>query len=132
MPTLQDPPGSLQELLERPVPVRDERDYGACPTYFAASCWTARRGGTDGYECAGRNLVGGLGSLAPYDVQDEDWAVKLDELQSLVVAGQDGDILAWFDEWLPRCMALVPARRRQSFLKGVYRYVIEEENAIEM
>jgi hypothetical protein len=35
-------------------------------------------------------------------------------------AEDDEGVLAWFDRELPRCMALMPRRRRPQFLKGVY------------
>jgi hypothetical protein len=46
------------------------------------------------------------------------------------VRSDDGAVLAWFDRWVPRCMTLVPRRRRQIFLQGVYRYALEEGNTI--
>ncbi len=53
----------------------------------------------------------------------------MEELQGLVTARSDGEILAWFVRWLPRCMAEVPPKRRSSFLKGIYRY--DEETGFE-
>ena len=112
------------------------KGFGACPSYFFASCREASRGGSNSYQSAAYNLYGGRRGLLPYEVEQEVWVTLLEELQGLVTARCDGEILAWFDRWLPRCMALVPRRRRQSFLKGIYRYDEETEfewgNAIAM
>ena len=38
--------------------------------------------------------------------------------------------LAWFDRELPRCMELIPRRRRASFLAGVYTEVEEDDGVL--
>jgi hypothetical protein len=105
--------------------------HGACPKFFLALCREASRGGTDGYEWAAYSLAGALAGLGPYDLDENEWAGKLDELSALIDREDDAGILAWFDTWLPRCMALVPKRRRAAFLRGVSRQVVEEGNGIE-
>jgi hypothetical protein len=112
--------------------VEKPKGFGACPTFFFASCLEASQGGRDGYQSAARSLVRSLGGIAPHEVELDEWSDKLDELQALIVDGRDDEVLSWFDRWLPRCMALVPRQRRRSFLKGIYRYVVDEGNAIEM
>jgi hypothetical protein len=99
----------------------------ACPSFFKALCWTASQGGSGSYEWAGYGLAGALSNLGPYQLEDDEWAEELDRLDSLIRDPDisDDDVVAWFDRWLPRCMALVPSRRRKSFLKGVYRNVTE-------
>jgi hypothetical protein len=106
------------------------KGLGACPTFFLARCREASRGGTDGYEWAAYSLIRAIGSLIPYDLEEDEWFARLDELSSLIEAKDDETVLAWFERWLPRCMALVPRRRRTLFLKGVYRYVIGEGNGV--
>ena len=116
------------------------KGYGACPSHFRARCHEASRGGSDGYEQAGYHLISHVGSLAPHDVDEEDWYRHVQELADLIQpVSEDGKsselpddaaVLAWFDRWVPRCLVLVPARRRAAFLAGVYRYVLDEGNVI--
>ncbi len=44
---------------------------------------------------------------------------KLDRLEAYINAGNFDKALKWFDKEFPRCMALVPKRRRMSFIKGI-------------
>jgi hypothetical protein len=99
---------------------------GACPTFFKASCREAREGGTSGYHWAARSLTCAVAGLAPYDVKDEEWITRVEALLSLALDRDDRGVLAWFDQNLPRCMALVPRVRRDTFVKGVYQAVDEE------
>jgi hypothetical protein len=39
-------------------------------------------------------------------------------LAGAIESGDDGGILAWFDDHYPRCMSLIPGRRRGQFLAG--------------
>ena len=66
----------------------------------------------------------------PYEVEDEDWQERVEELTTLIDESNDSAVLAWFDRWVPRCMALIPRRRRAAFLAGVYEFV-EEGGEIE-
>jgi hypothetical protein len=105
---------------------------GPCPTFFRALCRTASEGGSGGYEWAGHGLTGAIPQLMPEDVEHDEWYDLVQEFIGLVCpegpssgmsawpAPDDEAVLAWLDRWLPRCMALVPRRRRDSFLKGVY------------
>src|SRR4051794_30742212 len=111
---------------------------GACPASFRAACRSAAGGG---YEWAGHTLIGAAHGLIEYR-DDAEKAAKMEELSALicrpgsnglvrsVYAFLDSDdapaVVAWFERELPRCMELVPARRRRNFLRGVHRYVIEE------
>lgn len=98
---------------------------GACPTFFRAACRTASHGGGSGYEEPGYTLVGGVASLL-----DDDLDAKLEALDGFLMSDDDDAVLGWFDRELPRCMALVPRRRRLSFLRGVHRFVFDEENDV--
>src|SRR5262245_24308263 len=110
------------------------KGYGACPSHFRAACRQGSRGGADGYEKAGYHLIMHIGSLAPYEIEEEDWDRHLQDLADLnlttsedgrmLVSPDDDAVVAWFDRRVPRCMALVPRRRRGALLSGVYRYVL--------
>ena len=116
------------------------KSYGACPSHFRAICRRASEGGSSGYDEAGYHLVAAIGDLAPYDVEGENWDRQLQGLADLLlltdgggmtlVPPDDDAVLAWFVRWVPRCMALIPQRRRGTFLEGVYRYVLEEGHTV--
>lgn len=122
----------------------ETKTTGPCPTFFRATCRKAAEGGPDnGYDQAGYTLCGALANLIDNGDDDERGA-KLEELSALIcgpgryvrslpgfLASPDADaVIAWFNLALPRCMALIPSRRRTTFLRGVYRYVVEEENDV--
>jgi hypothetical protein len=106
------------------------KGYGACPTYFFAACRTAATGGSNSYADPGYTLAIHLSALAPYDVEDEDWEKHVSKLADLVSEENDEAVLAWLKRWVPRCLRLVPAQRRHSFLRGIYRFANEEGNDI--
>lgn len=103
---------------------------GERPTFFRALCSEARQGGANSYFTAGHELARHYPRLA-----DEDDAESLEKLldersdRELIRDGDfseaDDAILDFLSQTLPRCMALVPARRYQSFLDGFYAFVDE-------
>jgi hypothetical protein len=96
---------------------------GACPTWFWAHCRTAARGGNTGYHSAGYDLARTLDGLAPDDVEDHKWAEEVVGFAELVSRDDNQAILGWLEIHLPRCLAMVPTRRRDGFLTGLYRAV---------
>ncbi|MFI5229219.1 MAG: hypothetical protein ACHQWU_09130 [Gemmatimonadales bacterium] len=99
---------------------------GACPGFFKAACATARSGGDNGYANAASQLTGALEQLAPREVEDDEWRERLEVLFRFIEGSDtDGQIIEWFEENLPRCLALVPKRRHFAFVCGVRRFVIE-------
>ena len=88
-----------------------------------------------GYAEAGYALAGAAASLLAQDYEGDALSAALEELETalsppspegIVQPPDDARVLAWFDRHLPRCMALVPRRRRWSFLAGVYRVALDE------
>jgi hypothetical protein len=114
---------------QRTKPIDPRRHFHGVPTFFRACCAEAAQGGTGGYASAGWHLANGVESL--HDDPDE----VMDELRDLVAAARRADrldiranrplndadraVLRWFDKEFAKCMALVPARRRQQFLRGI-------------
>ena len=94
--------------------------HGGVPTYFRANCFESSRGGDRGYDAAGWHLAIHLEQEMPHDADPEEWADEVEGLVKMLNAGNDAAALAWFDRHYPKCMALIPARRRPQFLKGVY------------
>ena len=96
------------------------RTFGGVPSFFLATCQTASQGGTRGYDGAGWNL--GIHVAEMLEPQEERSVVqgKLRELRRLLTDQDDDGVLAWFDREFPKCMALIPRRKRMQFLVGVY------------
>jgi hypothetical protein len=140
----------LREVILRAVTKAESRQpvkrqsRGACPAYFRACCEQASRGGTLGYGRAGYELARHLGSVGPYELEADDWQAELNRLGELLrptgapvgsgdihrIADEDVDndaVLGWFDEHCPRCMELVPRRRRAQFLEGVFKAMEDDE-----
>jgi hypothetical protein len=116
--------------------------FTGVPTFFRCCCLEAAQGGTCGYQHPAYQLASHLSGLHPYGATCEEWQQELDRLSDLLMpvapensepawAGRavqvaylprDADaVWAWFAEHYPKCMALIPARRRRQFLAGVYR-----------
>jgi hypothetical protein len=93
--------------------------HGGVPTFFKALCFEARHGGTSGYSIPGWHLAIALGSEAPDDLDLDEWSIEVDKLRELLTADDDRVVFGWFAEHYPKCMALVPARRRGQFVAGV-------------
>jgi hypothetical protein len=93
----------------------------ARPTFFRGCIAEAKQPHV-GYAHAGFHLALHARYLVQGEVDDQCLAV-LDQ----AVADRDEDaLLKWFLSTLPRCMALVPSRRRASFMRGVMQAVEEE------
>jgi hypothetical protein len=116
--------------------VRPSSGRGACPTFFRACCFEASRqnahGHRVGYDHPGYQLTVNLEGLGPYEVEPEEWSKAIDGLVDLLQAADDYAILEWFCEWLPRCMELVPRRRRKTFLRGVYEAAVHNDWIFEL
>jgi hypothetical protein len=100
--------------------------FDGIPTFFRACCHdVARRNVSAGYDYPARELVRHLERLSPYSADDEAWASELGDLARLIDAQDDDAVLRWFLDHYPKCLALVPKRRRPAFLQGVYEAVEE-------
>ncbi len=93
----------------------------ACPTFFRAACLEAQTNPKASYNQAAWTLMIHLGDLRPDDASLEDWTARVRSLGQLCARCLDGDVLAWFDRELPRCLALVSEGGRGAFLRGVYQ-----------
>ena len=75
--------------------------------------------GDVGFDHPGRELMRHVRTLVPDDVDDEDWSQVCDQLDIALGNRDLRPALRWFLDYFPRCMALVPRRRRTRFLMGV-------------
>ena len=116
---------------ERKRSRRPKRELrGACPSFFRACCATAQAGGQNSYRCAAYELTRALSELSPWELSAAEWTERLKELAEVLESdSSDAGILRWFEENVPRCLALVPRRRRGSFVQGVQQYV--EDHGVE-
>jgi hypothetical protein len=119
------------EAMPAPTFVTKPRGRGACPTYFLALCEQATLGGENGYYRAGHELMRHVKEAVSWEVDESERDAKLKELGRLMDAQSDEAILAWFDREVPRCMQLVPRRRRASFLRGVYAMIEQHPSILE-
>jgi hypothetical protein len=85
------------------------------PTFFRANIIEARQG-RHGYFNAGFHLAIHARSLVEGDVPDH----VVDEFdRALDAPDREEQMWRWLRRTLPRCMALVPTRRKRTFLRGV-------------
>jgi hypothetical protein len=120
---------------------RKTGQHTGVPTFFRALCREATHGGTSNYGRAGYELTRHIGSRQmPSDVDDDEWHVELERLasfacpttesQGTVSMVGDPDVVGvwqWFCNHYPKCMKLIPIRRKRAFVEGV-RAVIDDDN----
>ena len=60
--------------------------------------------------------------MDPYDVEFDDWHDLVEaKLSPLVAERDDAAVIVWLVRRFPRCLAMVPTRRRTGFVAGFYR-----------
>jgi Holliday junction resolvase RusA-like endonuclease len=96
------------------------------PTFFRACCHEASRGNEWTYAHPGYHLVIHLWDQQPYDFDEDKWSKEIERLTGALDQGDDDGVWNWFKEHFPKCMRLVPSRRKDQFVAGV-RQAYEEE-----
>ncbi len=93
--------------------------FHGVPSFFRACVRDAqnRTHGLD-YESAGWQFAGLLSEAD----DDKEKGVELDRI---LAARNDEQLLAFLRREYPRCLALVPPRRREKFIAGVWRAIDE-------
>jgi hypothetical protein len=99
--------------------------HSGVPSFFRANCYEASKGGAGGYVNAGWHLASAVGTQSPYDVELDEWQHEVDALKLLLDHDDNEAIWKWYACHYPRCMQLVPSRRREQFVAGV-RQAYEE------
>jgi hypothetical protein len=94
--------------------------FSGVPSFFRAGCAEARRqlGGLD-YSSPGYHLMLHVRDQQPYDANSDEWEAEIERLCALLEAEKIEQVVEWFVDHFPRCMALVPKRRRLKFTEGV-------------
>jgi len=105
-------------------PPSDPAAFCGIPSFFRACCADVKCQRLHvGYEHPARELTRHLEdpfTCCPEDLDFDVWDNLLERLGILIRQRDDKGIEAWFVEHFPKCMALVPKRRRNQFLSGVY------------
>lgn len=117
----------MKSTIEAPLG-REHPHFRGVPTYFRGLAFDAsyRRDGVYDYSICGQELARhSADMLEDGDEPGQDAQTRWDELQQLFQDWDDERVLAWYDREFPKCMALIPRRRRAQFLKGVL-YAVEE------
>lgn len=103
------------------MPTHHPGAFEGVPAFFRACCRDVKSRRVEvGYDHPARELVRHLEDQFPYGLPRDEWAERLGRLALMVREHDDASVLAWFLEHYPKCMALVPRRRRRQFLAGVY------------
>jgi hypothetical protein len=112
-----------QQVQKAPAP---RGVHGGVPGFFRACCHEAQQGGANGYSNAGWHLANALDNECPYDLELDEWQQEVEKLKSLLAADNTEGVWEWFERHLPKCAALIPARRRDQFVAGVRRAYYED------
>jgi hypothetical protein len=100
--------------------------FEGCPSFFWLMAIQIRNQTiSDGYDLCGRHLTMHLLSHMPYESNDEMWLEQLTELEHLLKRQRLDEAIRWFVVRYPKCMALIPTRRRRLFIKGAYDFYCE-------
>lgn len=99
--------------------------FAGVPSFFRACCHDATRGGKWSYEHPGREFGTALERLEPDHVEFDEWAGELDRVGELLFAYRFAEVERWLLLHYPRCMSLVPRRRRGNFMLGMREAVCD-------
>src|SRR5205807_1715393 len=110
----------MQSLFQFDAPM--SHTFRGIPGFFLACCHDVKRQNVSaGYDHPAYELMRHLSRLEPDAYEDDEWEEEIDNLFQLIAARHDTAILVWFEKFYPKCLALVPKRRRSSFLQGIYQ-----------
>ena len=102
----------VENVIVRPT-------HKGVPTFFRVLCLTASQGGTHSYQEAGYHLASTTDSEMPFETDEDEWAENLQELEDFIINQDRDGIWRWYRQTYTRAMALVPIRRKDSFVDGV-------------
>jgi Holliday junction resolvase RusA-like endonuclease len=105
---------------------RTEGQHSGVPTFFRACCREASLGCQFTYAHPAYHLSIHLWSQQPYDLDEVEWAEKIGNLCSFLDGNDAEGTWNWFCEHFPKCMKLVPQRRMEQFVSGVFQAYEDE------
>jgi hypothetical protein len=95
--------------------------FQGIPSFFRGCCRDVASRRVDvSYSYPAYELVRHLERLIPYSCEVDEWEDEVAELVRLLEVEDGEAVWTWFTDHYPKCMALVPRRRRAHFLDGVY------------
>lgn len=115
--------GCDDSLENTPPRIDSPHVFTEVPPFFEHSCHAARLG--VGYLLAGYRLMALVHQLAPNGCDRGVWRAETSLLGRLVREADDTAIIQWFLDRYPSCMSLVPKRRLECFVRGVYQRAAE-------
>jgi hypothetical protein len=96
--------------------------FAGIPSFFYACCTSVKKQLVSaGYDYPAHELGRHLAALVPYDLTPEQWDACLDRLVLLIYQRDGAGVITWFERHCPLCLMLVPCRRREQFVRGIYR-----------
>jgi len=96
--------------------------FGGVPSYFRYGCLEAQRGGSSTYFTPAWHLAIHTEENMPDDMDDEEeWEGLVDELREAAGNEDAETVWDWYSKVFPKCMVLVPPRRKDQFAKGVFQ-----------
>ena len=98
------------------------------PRFFQGLCQTASQGGAQSYKWVGYTFGGATANEMPFDADSDQWENMLQEVQNYIESNNEEKIWLWYKQTYPEAMALIPAKRKESFVKGI----LEAYNAGEL
>lgn len=104
--------------------LKSSPQFHGIPSFLRALAPEAKRGGSNGYRWFGFELARHTDDLASDDYEsNDDFEVRLGELRGHVDTRDWEAVWLWYKQEYPKVMALVPDRRKDSFLEGVFEAV---------
>ena len=99
--------------------------FNGVPSFFRCACQEACTGGTHGYKWAGWALAQNVHRLIPDGITGDEWREQLDDIETLLREERHEEVATWLADCFPRCLALVPIRRRAAFFEGFRKALVE-------
>jgi hypothetical protein len=96
---------------------------GSLPAWFRVICNEAAQGGSIGYGAAGYKLAASVAGVPPVSLESNEWKwqEEISLLQDLLSEGNRAGVWDWIEFHYPKLMALVPTRRKEQFIDGVFQ-----------
>jgi hypothetical protein len=111
-----------KELKKKDKQMENASKLSGVPTFFRLGCLEAQRGGTNGYFAPAWHLAIHTEENMPDECEDEElWENTLDELRGAAGSDDYDAVWDWYCRVFPKCMELVPARRKDQFVQGVIK-----------
>jgi hypothetical protein len=93
------------------------------PSFFRSCCDEARQGGVSSYQRAGYHLTLHLDSQCPYGLEEDEWEKEIDLLVKAIGEDDRAGVWSWYKRLFPKAMSLVPERRKETFVDGIFKCV---------